>query len=251
MQRVINFSGGRTSAYMTIIEYNPGDIVLFCDTGREHPGTYEFIKKFELNERIPVHKITYKVERLKGFEAMFKHQQYKKIPNRMKRICTFELKIFTAKRWLRKHGIQKFINLIGFRADEQQRILSHKEKYKKVTTVFPLNETGITKEVVDNYWRSKPYNLTFPNSGTLLPKILGNCDLCFLKGKNVVMAIMKKYPELAEKWIHDEDQAAKRFGHTYFPGVTYRELLELSKTNFVKNQDLDELQPAFNCACTT
>lgn len=249
MQRVINFSGGRTSAYMTIMCYRPGDIVLFCDTGREHPATYDFIKKFEMYEHIPVHKITYKIGKLTGFEAMFKHQKYRKVPNRMKRICTFELKIFTAKRWLRKKGIQRFINLIGFRADEQSRILSHKEKYKKVTTSFPLNEMGVTKEIVNDFWSKKPYNLTLPNSDTPLPKILGNCDLCFLKGKAVIIAIMRDHPELADKWIQDEERAAKTFGHTYFPGTTYKELLEASKK--VKRQDLSKLEPAFNCACTT
>jgi 3'-phosphoadenosine 5'-phosphosulfate sulfotransferase (PAPS reductase)/FAD synthetase len=43
MQRVINFSGGKTSAYMTIKYYKPGDLVIFCDTGREHFKTYKFI----------------------------------------------------------------------------------------------------------------------------------------------------------------------------------------------------------------
>lgn len=251
MQKVINFSGGRTSAYMTIMCYNIGDIVLFCDTGREHPATYDFIKKFEINEHIPVIKIAYNKDGLIGFDAMFKHQKYKKIPNRMKRICTFELKIFTAKRWLRKQGIQKFVNLIGFRADEQNRILSHKERYKKVVTSFPLNEMQVTKEIVDNFWANKSYNLTIPNTDIPLPKILGNCDLCFLKGKDVVMAIMKHFPELADKWIEDEEQAKKMFGHTYFKGTTYKELLDLSKTKYVKKHDLNDLVAAFNCSCTT
>ena len=45
MKRIINFSGGLSSAYMTILEYNPKtDYVVFCDTGREHPKTYEFNK---------------------------------------------------------------------------------------------------------------------------------------------------------------------------------------------------------------
>ena len=47
MQRVINFSGGKTSAYMTITEYKLGDLVIFCDTGREHSKTYKFINDFE------------------------------------------------------------------------------------------------------------------------------------------------------------------------------------------------------------
>lgn len=59
MQRVINFSGGKTSALMTIQNYREGDIVLFTDTQREHPGTYAFIDAFEKHENIPVIKISY------------------------------------------------------------------------------------------------------------------------------------------------------------------------------------------------
>ena len=43
MKRVINFSGGKTSALMTIMNYREGDLVIFTDTGREHPKTYKFI----------------------------------------------------------------------------------------------------------------------------------------------------------------------------------------------------------------
>jgi 3'-phosphoadenosine 5'-phosphosulfate sulfotransferase (PAPS reductase)/FAD synthetase len=47
MQRVFNFSGGATSAYMVIKYWQPGDLVIFCDTGREHEKTYKFILDFE------------------------------------------------------------------------------------------------------------------------------------------------------------------------------------------------------------
>ena len=48
MKRVINFSGGKTSALMTILlKPTDNDIVLFTDTGREHPYTYKFIDEFE------------------------------------------------------------------------------------------------------------------------------------------------------------------------------------------------------------
>lgn len=73
MKRVINFSGGKTSALMTILlRPTPEDIVLFCDTGREHPKTYKFINDFEAFEGIEVHRISYthkKSPGLTGFDA--------------------------------------------------------------------------------------------------------------------------------------------------------------------------------------
>jgi 3'-phosphoadenosine 5'-phosphosulfate sulfotransferase (PAPS reductase)/FAD synthetase len=55
MKRVINFSGGKTSALMTILlKPTEDDIVLFTDTGREHPLTYKFIDDFIKNQKINV-----------------------------------------------------------------------------------------------------------------------------------------------------------------------------------------------------
>ena len=69
MQRVINFSGGKTSAYMTIHEYREGDLVIFCDTGREHEKTYKFINDFEAYENIPITRLKYYNEE-KPFDAL-------------------------------------------------------------------------------------------------------------------------------------------------------------------------------------
>ena len=54
MVKVFNISGGRTSGMMVAENYKPGDIVLFCDTGREHPKTYKFLHDFEAFENIPI-----------------------------------------------------------------------------------------------------------------------------------------------------------------------------------------------------
>jgi 3'-phosphoadenosine 5'-phosphosulfate sulfotransferase (PAPS reductase)/FAD synthetase len=105
MIRVINFSGGKTSALMTIMNYREGDLVIFTDTQREHPKTYKFINDFEANENIPVVRISYQG----GFRGMLEHKKWQKIPNNLKRECTIELKIKTAKRWLRaNYGKQDY-----------------------------------------------------------------------------------------------------------------------------------------------
>lgn len=245
-QRVINFSGGKTSAYMTIHEYRDGDLVIFCDTGREHPKTYKFIADFEAHENISVIKLNWGGQ-IDPFKALLQKKKYKVVPNRVKRFCTDELKIKTQKRYLRSIGIRKFENLIGFRADEQRRVLNRKFKYKNVIDKFPLYDKGITKAMINDYWSKKPYNLE-------IPSILGNCDLCFMKGKNAIINILMSHPELAKKWIEDETEAQKngKFGgHTYFPDITYQQMLDIAQNNLFKNVDLGELTPAYDCACTT
>jgi hypothetical protein len=84
-----------------------------------------------------------------------------------------------------------------------------------------------------------------------IPSILGNCDLCFLKGKNNLIKIMAMYPELADKWIEDERRAQRpgERGGTFFPDTTYADLLKVAlsqKTLF----DLEEALPAYSCSCT-
>jgi hypothetical protein len=243
--RVFNFSGGKTSAYMTIKHYQKGDLVIFCDTGREHQKTYKFINDFEAFENIPVIRLSY-YNAEDGFKALLEKKKYKVIPNRVKRFCTDELKIKVCKRYLRSIGIRKFENFIGFRADEPLRVKKRIQKFVNVIDKFPLVETGVTKQIVNAYFETKPYNLE-------IPSILGNCTLCFMKGKNAIMAILREYPELAEPWINDEVEAQKHGkygGHTYFHNVTIAQLRDTAQNNLFKDFPLEQITPAFNCACT-
>jgi hypothetical protein len=246
MKRVINFSGGKTSAYMTIHEYRKGDLVIFCDTGREHEKTYKFINDFEANENIPIIRLKF-ADSDNPFKALLQKKNYKSLPNKFKRFCTDELKIKTCKRYLRSIGIRKFENLIGFRSDEKRRVENRKVKFVNVIDKFPLYDNGIDKQMVNDYWSKKEYTLE-------IPSILGNCDLCFMKGKNAIISILSVYPELADKWIEDENEAKKngKLGaYTYFSDINYQTLKDIAQNNLFKEYNLDEIKPAFNCACTT
>lgn len=234
MKRIINFSGGKTSAYMTIHEYKEGDLVIFCDTGREHDKTYKFINDFEAFENIPIIRLKYDG----GFEKLL--QKTKAIPNNFKRFCTIELKVKTARRYLRSIGLNKYENLVGFRYDEPLRVKRRKQYWKYVIDKFPLYEQGITKSMINEYWKQKPYTLE-------IPSILGNCDLCFMKGKNAIINILSSYPELADKWIKDEEQNIN--GYTYFADITIKQMKSIAQNNLFKN-NLEDITPAFDCACT-
>lgn len=239
MQRVINFSGGKTSAYMTIQEYKEGDLVIFCDTGREHPKTYKFINDFEANENIPVIRLQYDG----GFRNLL--EKTKQIPNNFKRFCTVELKIKTARRYLRSLGIIKYENLVGFRFDEPLRVKRRRKMWKTVTDIFPLYEKQIDKAIINDYWSKKSYNLE-------IPSILGNCTLCFMKGKNAIINILAAYPELADEWIYDEKRNKEiGKGYTYFNDVTMEQLRNIAQNNLFKETDLSLITPAFDCACTS
>ena len=239
-RNVFHFSGGRSSAMMVVQNYKPGDLVIFCDTPREDPKTYKFLVDFEAFEGIPVIKIMMPG----GWKGMLK--KMKGIPNRFKRKCTLELKIKTARRYLRSVGIKTYIQFIGFRADEQERITDYKKQWKTVETFFPLNEAGIIKTDVNKFWQLKPYQLE-------LPQILSNCDLCFLKGESNIIAILTNDISKADKWIDDEeDMVLNPHGYTYSDKHTMRELKAIAQDLINKGKvfNLEEMEPAFNCACT-
>jgi hypothetical protein len=121
----------------------------------------------------------------------------------------------------------KYENIIGFRADEKHRIEKAKERWKKVVTSYPLAVDGIIKQDVIEFWKHKSYHLE-------IPSILGNCTLCFMKGKNAIIAILREFPELADEWINDEKESAKHYGHTYFSGVTIQQLRNIAQNNLFK-----------------
>ena len=219
---------------MTAEYYKPGDIVIFCDTGREHEGTYKFVDDFERIEGI-------RIERVIGFDFSSYIKEKKKVPNIKMRWCTVEAKIKPARKFLIELGIKEYLNFIGFRFDEKSRIVSHVERYKNVKTIFPLFKYGIDKQFVLDYWNKKSYNLE-------IPQILGNCDACFMKGKGAIIRIYQQFPELANKWIEDENSAN---GHTYIKGISHQKMLDIATELNLKNSgcDIEKLKPEFNCSC--
>ena len=218
---------------MVIHYWQPGDLVIFCDTGMEHPKTYKFINDFEANENIPIIRLKYDG----GFEKLI--EKRKAVPNNFKRFCTIELKIKTCRRYLRSNGISKYENFVGFRYDEPLRVKRRKQMWKQVIDKFPLYDDKIDKQMVNDYWSKKPYTLE-------IPSILGNCTLCFMKGKNAIMNIIASNPDLADVWISDEE----RIGHTYLDNISMKQMKSLATNNLFTGYDLNEINPAFDCACT-
>jgi hypothetical protein len=233
--RVFNLSGGRTSAMMTIEHYKPGDLVIFCDTEREAAGTYKFLDSIERVEGIPIIRLKAKG----GWSKLL--EKKKAVPNYFKRFCTIELKVKTARRYLRSLGLMEYENFIGFRYDEPHRVKDYKSAWQKVTPRFPLYEAKVKKLDVIRYFEQKDYDLE-------IPEILGNCDACFMKGAGAIISIYAQFPELAEKWIADEEN--NKEGHTYLPEMSHAQMLRASK-QFGQQLDLGLVTPKFSCSCSS
>ena len=225
---------------MVIDNYQLGDLVIFCDTGREDPKTYKFLNDFEAHENIPIIRLEFKG----GWKGLLAQMQG--IPNRAKRRCTIEMKIKTARRYLRTLGLTRYIQFVGFRADEPARVKDYKHWWKKVITYFPLHSSGQEKPAINAFWLTKNYRLE-------VPSILSNCDLCFQKGEDKVIAILTNDITKADKWIDDEeDKVLNPNGYTYFDNHTMRELRDMAQAFIDKGKifDLTNMTAKFSCSCT-
>jgi 3'-phosphoadenosine 5'-phosphosulfate sulfotransferase (PAPS reductase)/FAD synthetase len=186
-------------------------VVLFQNTGKESLETLDFInecdKRWNLNvvwleyrSRNGYDIVTYETASRKGepFEMLVDKFGY--LPNTVSRICTAQLKIRTIHRYVRSLGIEHTENSdwMGIRADEPRR--AAKVEKDRV----PLYTAGITAQDVGKFWSEHSFDLELPNMNG--KTMHGNCDLCFLKGYQQIVSLVKEKPERAVWWANMESK---------------------------------------------
>lgn len=176
-------SGGRTSALMHVLF--PRAQACFQNTGREHPGTLEFLRRLEEATR-PIAWLEYVPParvgappressfRIVGFasasrkgepfrallEAIRAYRREAKglgpiAPWARQRICTSYLKIRVQRAFAEWCGHEEHIALTGLRADEPGRVAQMRARSEHTSSVeylAPLHDLGITKADVDAFW---------------------------------------------------------------------------------------------------
>jgi 3'-phosphoadenosine 5'-phosphosulfate sulfotransferase (PAPS reductase)/FAD synthetase len=267
---IISFSGGRTSGFMlhNIIQaYNgklPDDIhVVFANTGKEAPETLDFVndvaKKWDIyihwlehyfGDERPIHRtkeVTYETASRNGepFERLLDQRGY--LPNPTTRFCTTELKIKVMRRFMRKiKGYKTWNSVIGLRYDEPRRVASSKRAndYETWTNITPIYDAKHTVSDVTNFWNKQNFDLNLTNANGKTPA--GNCDLCFLKGMNTTISILKERPEMADWWIKQEQKFGNHDGARFRKDrPNYIELVDISE----KKQTLFNDDDMMTCFC--
>ncbi len=218
---VISFSGGRTSAYMLwrVLQSNNGlpedAIVCFANTGKEEEATLEFVRDCEKNWGVEIHWLEYRAEKPfvekvtfetasrngEPFEALINKKNY--LPNMVARFCTQELKVLAIDRYMKQRGQKSYQTMVGVRADEPRRVTKIRGQEDKFC---PLADVQVTEQIVWNFWSSHSFDLA-------LPKVSGasNCDLCFLKGGQILMGLIQQKPERAIWWANMEKKVGATF----------------------------------------
>jgi len=58
--------------------------------------------------------------------------------------------------------------------------------------------------------------------------------------------------DLADEWIKDEENnKIIGKGYQYFSDISMKQMRDISVNNLFKEQDLSQISPAFDCACTS
>lgn len=220
---LIQFSGGRTSAYMLwrILRAHGGALPdevrpVFQNTGREMPETLDFVRDCAERWDVPVTWLEYRpggfaivdhataARNGEPFDAMLAHK--KTLPNPVMRFCTIELKIRVAHKFARSLGWGRYMAVTGLRADEMRRVSRARTRAEAGKDGFdvamPLAEAGVTKQDVATFWAAQNWGLRLPSVNGTTP--MGNCDLCFLKSAATITGIMRARPERARWWIEKE-----------------------------------------------
>jgi 3'-phosphoadenosine 5'-phosphosulfate sulfotransferase (PAPS reductase)/FAD synthetase len=242
---IINFSGGRTSAYLTkrLIDEGGDYLVTFQNTGKELPQTLDFVNECDkrwnlgivwLEYRRPAtfEVVTYETASRNGepYDQLLE-QRPSAIPNMQFRYCTMELKIMTLKRYLKSIGVTDYTSFNGIRYDEPRRW--QKVKDSDIDVELPLVSWKITKADVLNWWKGQEFDL-------LVNEPYGNCDCCFLKGKGKLATIAKEKPELFDWWISKESK-----GRQWKKEITYQQIKDKAQSQLGLWDD----DPSFECFC--
>jgi 3'-phosphoadenosine 5'-phosphosulfate sulfotransferase (PAPS reductase)/FAD synthetase len=240
---IINFSGGRTSAYMTkrlIDEGLTNYIVCFQNTGKEMPQTLDFINECDKRWNVNIlwleyrkpnsfEIVTYETASRDGkpFAELIEHKKGA-LPNVMMRFCTIELKIKTLHRYLKSIGVVDYDIYNGIRYDEPKRW----SKDRRENIYLPLVGWKVKKLDVLNFWSQQDFDLQ-------INEPFGNCDGCFLKGKGKLIQIENKLPGTLNWWADLEQRA------TFKKEISYKQLINNAKQDLQLFND----DPSFECFC--
>ncbi len=205
--QIVSFSGGRTSAYLVHLmeqRRNAGEEVhyVYMDTGAEHKGTYEFIKKVAREWSINLVCLRVKVNPELGKANSYSVvpldnigpdlQPWKDVcekygtPYVHGAFCTRTMKTEVFERYCRD-TFGQYHTWIGIRADEQRRL----KPREGVSYLADISD--FEKQDIIDWWKDQPFDLG-------IPEHLGNCVFCVKKGINKVALAARDEPELAAEF---------------------------------------------------
>lgn len=248
MKHVVSFSGGRTSAYLVHLmeqkRINDGWDVdyVFCDTGAEHPKTYEFVRQVAEHFNINITYLRAVISQEKGVGVSYEvvenigydlsmfadiSRKYGAPFNPGGAHCTQHLKTIPYTKYCNdKYGKGNYTTWLGIRIDEQRR-LKPKDGYKYLAEISSMSKNDIL-----GWWSDQSFNLD-------LDEWLGNCVFCIKKPINRIALATLSEPEMAKNFSQMLEANDSNENHK---GAIYRGRLTLNMVaDFYSGLDADSI----------
>lgn len=233
-RHILSLSGGKDSTALAIymrsrildLEY------VFCDTEKELPETYEYLKRLEAYLGKPIHYLKHDG---RGFdELLLARRGY--LPSPQVRWCTEHLKIKPFEKYI---GDDLCYNYIGIRADE-----THRKGYistkPNIIAKYPFIEDGLQKQDIIRL---------LDESGLGLPayyewRSRSGCYFCFFQQRVEWVGLLENHPDLyekAKKYEKEDPDTGERYTWSSRESLTELQLperIETIKEEHTKRQEM-------------
>jgi len=187
VRNILSLSGGKDSTALAIYMRDrvPDMEYVFCDTDKELPETYDYLKRLQLYLGKSIK--TLKDDR--GFDHWLQvYGNY--LPSSRMRWCTRMLKIKPFEEYI---GDDPILMYVGIRADEDRT--AYVSSKPNITAVYPFVEDGIDFAGVQRI---------LDESGVGFPsyydwRTRSGCYFCFFQRRAEWVGLLEKHPDLFEK----------------------------------------------------
>jgi hypothetical protein len=202
VRHILGLSGGKDSTALALYLKNkvPEIEYFFCDTHKELPETYAYLKKIEilLGKKIKI------LEAKRGFDHWLAIKNGF-LPSPQIRWCTEQLKLMPIERFV---GNDEAISYIALRADEDR--VGYISTKPNIKPVFPFMNDGLIRKDIFRI---------IEDSGIGMPEYYSwrsrsGCYFCFFQRKIEWVRLSEIHPDLFEKAVKYEQEHED--GRRYF-----------------------------------
>lgn len=280
MKTVNSLSGGKTSSYIAAnypADYNIFALITTTDNnckfpddklrrmvsnklGKEFIGTLEddmiIYTMFDLEQYIGS-EITWVAG--KTFDEVIIRGEKKYLPNVTQRFCTIDMKLKPIFDWWIDTFEEPVEMRIGYRANEQRRVNTMKDKLNKngmlesnaivghskngrnkwkliewQKPTFPLVNDTLYKDNIEAYWVGKPVRFAYMN----------NCIGCFHRNPPLLKLMSEKHPNKYQ-WFVDAETDTGYNVRTFKNGITYSQIRNSFKQIELFEDDFTECDSGY------
>ena len=194
VRQVLGLSGGKDSTALALYlkDKVPDVEYFFCDTHKELPETYAYLKKLEI---LLGKKITF-LESERGFDHWL-NVYGGFLPSPQARWCTKQLKIIPTEKFI---GNDKAISYIAIRADEDR--VGYISTKSNIKPVFPFMRDGLVKK--DIFRIIEESGIGMPDYYSWRSR--SGCFFCFFQRKVEWVRLYQTHRDLFEEAVKYEQE---------------------------------------------